>query len=164
MQGYDNNMSDYVDVDYDTPTAAYNEEILPSSEHTMAFDEPMDDVGKTEALIQDNLQPQMEQKTGTLRGVTGTIAGGILELKEGETIMIGRDPAVCQLILNHPKVSRKHCYVSYHSEQDAYEVVCYSHNGVLVSDGQEIRENERKILSRGVQLIFANGKEMIALD
>lgn len=62
--------------------------------------------------------------------VQGEYQGGIFEIPVSSTISIGRENN-CNIILNHPKISRLHCMV-YASPEGGYQVMDYSSNGTYV--------------------------------
>ena len=51
------------------------------------------------------------KKDGTITGVSGSYTGAVIPVKSGDTIVIGRDPASCSIVLKDEKASRKHCCV-----------------------------------------------------
>lgn len=51
-------------------------------------------------------------------GIKGEYAGA--EAAVGNGIVIGRDPAACQLVLNKDKVSRRHCKIAYNPANNTY--------------------------------------------
>lgn len=60
-------------------------------------------------------------------------------------IVIGRDPAVSQLILNGSDISRKHCEITYDPSGDRYLVEDFSSNGVFRMDGTRIPASPQKV-------------------
>lgn len=61
-----------------------------------------------------------------------------MELKAGQTIILGHDASKSNVVLsNAPHVSGKHCSISYVSATDSYEVIDYSSNGTL-ANGERI--------------------------
>lgn len=101
--------------------------------------------------------------TGRILGVSGTIMGAEILLSGGEKIIVGRDPAVSQLILEDAKVSRKHCLIQYNSATGRYHVECYSKNGVHLSDNRTIAAFQSAEVDRGTKITMADGKEVLLL-
>lgn len=69
--------------------------------------------------------------------VQGQYQGGVFEIPVLSTISIGRETN-CNIILNHPKVSRRHCMV-YADQGGRYQVMDYSANGTFVNDAPIIK-------------------------
>ena len=67
----------------------------------------------------------MRKAVGKIFGVTGSYAGAEIAL-DAAGVIIGRDSQTAQLILDSPKVSRKHCKISYDAQKQQYMVTDYS--------------------------------------
>lgn len=72
-------------------------------------------------------------------GINGEYAGA--EVLIGDGILIGRDPAVCQLVIDREKISRKHCKIAYKEASEMYVVTDYSTNGTYILGGGEMKKN-----------------------
>lgn len=103
------------------------------------------------------------QKNGGLEVLNGCMAGAKLEIVPGEQIIVGRDPAVSELVLMNAKVSRKHFVMKFEAQKDGYQIFCYSKNGLLLSDGRTIREKQTAFVKRGTVIILADGAEQLRL-
>ena len=55
--------------------------------------------------------------------------------------MIGRDSRVCNLVLTNPKISRRHCAISYFPETDRYTLTDFSSTGTFYAGGKRIQPN-----------------------
>lgn len=66
-------------------------------------------------------------------GLSGTYRNFDFEVKDGEIIRIGRDPASCNLVITEDtsKVSRAHCTISYNAAQRCFVVTDLSKNGTF---------------------------------
>lgn len=51
--------------------------------------------------------------SGIVRILTGEMEGAELEINEGESFVIGRDPEKCNIIFDDPNISRVHCIIRY---------------------------------------------------
>lgn len=99
-------------------------------------------------------------KAGYLEGRRGEYKGAVIPV-EGE-LMIGRDGRECQLVVKRPDVSRKHCKISYNSEDGVYMVTNCSSNGVFNQDGDEFPPNIPVACSPGTTLVIAkSGNEFL---
>jgi hypothetical protein len=114
------------------------------------------------------IQPQAPVVSGTpslgkICGTAGSLSGAEVEVKDGDTIIIGRDPQVSHLIIEDSSVSRKHCGVQYDSGLGKYIVECYSQNGIQLSNNQIIGASQRVMVEPGTSLIFSEGREVLSL-
>ena len=95
--------------------------------------------------------------SGTLIFYGGSCAGYRIPVQSGEEIIIGKDPAVCQVVIGreYGKVSRKHCGVRYDASQGIYIVTDYSSNGTFVVNGQRLASQQPSYLQAGTTLNLA---------
>ncbi len=103
------------------------------------------------------------QSLGKICGVAGGLSGAEVEVKDGDTIIIGRDPQMSHLIIEDNRVSRKHCGVQYDSGLGKYIVECYSQNGVQLSNNQIVGPSQRVMVEPGTSLLFSDGREVLSL-
>lgn len=85
-----------------------------------------------------------------IRGLKGEYDGyDIPVLKTG--ILLGRDPAACQLIFaNTPSVSRYHCRVSYNARTGYFIITdLNSTNGIFMEDGSRLEKGGKLALIPG---------------
>lgn len=70
-----------------------------------------------------------------LVGKSGEYTDAVFLINSEEKITIGRDPASCVIVVSNdsPKVSRKHCSVSFNYDQQKYEITDFSMNGTYVN-------------------------------
>ncbi len=101
--------------------------------------------------------------TGRILGGSGTIMGAEILLNGNEKIIVGRNPAVSQLILRDAKVSRKHCLIQYNPAAGRYHVECYSKNGVHLSDNRTVAAYQSAEVERGTKITMADGREVLLL-
>lgn len=102
------------------------------------------------------------QKAGIF-GLTGEYSNTTMELKAGQTIILGHDASKSNVVLsNAPHVSGKHCSISYVSATDSYEVIDYSSNGTL-ANGERIPKGVPVSLPRGSKLSLADGSNSFRL-
>lgn len=91
---------------------------------------------------------------GAVRIQNGKYKDQILILQKKEILWVGRDPGCCNLILEAPWISRKHCSISYDELRKKYIVVDYSENGVYMKDGERLPKGKKKVLGADVVLII----------
>lgn len=97
-----------------------------------------------------------QQKSGKIRIITGTYAGAIISVGEG--IVIGSDPRQCQLIIEDPEISEKHCEITYNAEKNLYYIESFSSNGVFRSEGARIKPGYMAALQPGEKIQIGNNK------
>ena len=90
--------------------------------------------------VQDMI-PALKAK-GQLKGVSGVYAGQIIPMEDGEKIVLGRSAQYCNLIVEGPKVSRKHCSIVFHKEKGTYTLEDFSSNGTFRRDGTKYGKTE----------------------
>lgn len=104
-----------------------------------------------------------QDKGGAVVGIRGTLLGAIARLKDGEELIIGRDPAACALVIDKSIVSRKHCSVRYHRETKMYSVWDWSKNGTFRSNGQRLERGCEYRFPPGEELLIGDGDNIVKL-
>lgn len=72
------------------------------------------------------------EKIGYLRVISGEMEGAAIPLKDGESIILGRDPTQVELIFHCQRVSRCHCKITFYAQIDSFGITNYSTNGVVI--------------------------------
>lgn len=85
---------------------------------------------------------------GAVRIQNGKYKDQILVLQKKEILWIGRDTSCCNLILEAPWISRKHCGISYDEQKGKYIVVDCSENGTFIEDGTQLTKGKENLLAR----------------
>lgn len=101
---------------------------------------------------------------GQITGISGQYSGQSVQMSAGEEIILGRDPKYCMLVLEYPKISRRHCGIRYDLVSGKYQVIDYSSNGTRLSDGTIISTSQYTPVSPGAVLYLGNAKEAFRLD
>lgn len=101
---------------------------------------------------------------GQITGVSGQYSGQSVQMSAGEEIILGRDPKYCMLVLEYPKISRRHCGIRYDMVSGKYQIIDYSSNGTRLSDGTIISTSQYTPVSPGAVLYLGNAKEAFRLD
>lgn len=101
---------------------------------------------------------------GQITGVFGQYSGQSVQMSAGEEIILGRDPKYCMLVLEYPKISRRHCGIRYDIVSGKYQVIDYSSNGTRLSDGTIISTSQYTPVSPGAVLYLGNAKEAFRLE
>lgn len=124
--------------------------------------------GTAAMSLQENIsqlatQPVASFSKGTLEGVSGQYKGVKIEFETGEEIILGRDPRFCKLILEYPKISRKHCGIQYDAVSNMYRVIDYSSNGTKFADGSAAAVGVYTTVKPGTVIYLANSHEAFRL-
>ena len=93
----------------------------------------------------------------------GSCEGLTVPIENGEVIFIGRDAQSCNVIVNHPKVSRRHCSVSYDRRRNYYIVTDLSHNGTFTENGEKLLKDHSNILQNGSVMYLYNKDNLFRL-
>lgn len=98
---------------------------------------------------------------GKIIGISGEKAGAAYMVPSGG-IMIGRDPAVCQIVMsNTPGVSRCHCYVTYSAESGMYIVTDHNSSyGTYTQSDVRISSHSGVALRRGDRFYIGSRQNM----
>lgn len=103
-----------------------------------------------------------EVKVGKLVGIAGVYAGAELKL-DAAGIVLGRDATEAQLVIESPKVSRRHCKITYDAQKGNYTVVDYSTNGTFVGK-RRLSKGTPEILPSGSILNIGDSKNSFRLQ
>ncbi len=111
-------------------------------------------------------QPSQGQRGGSITGLSGMYAGQELPLAAGDEMIIGRDNALCNLIVdqNADKLSRKHCGIVFDQARGVYMVTDYSTNGTFIDGGNRLVANMPAQLQRGTILALGNRENRFKLN
>lgn len=101
--------------------------------------------------------------TGALICTEGAYVGSIIRIKPEQRIRIGRDGSSSDIIVNLPLVSRLHCEVIYHAEQNEYEIKDFSSNGTFVNGDKRLIPNETYLLKPCTELCFGDRETIYKL-
>lgn len=99
---------------------------------------------------------------GKLIGIAGAYAGAEVAL-EADGIILGRDATEAQLIIDSPKISRRHCRIVYDRQKNQYYVTDYSTNGTFV-DNRRLAKGVVEILPAGTVVSLGDTKNSFRLQ
>lgn len=102
-------------------------------------------------------------RKGKLVCTRGYYSGASFDVPANETVIIGRDPSVCAIIINgnSTDVSRRHMKIRYNSQSDKYTVTDISSNGSFFSNGQRMNNGMEYTLSKGTAIRLGGTEEFI---
>lgn len=98
-------------------------------------------------------------------GITGEVAGKRFPIT-GNGIMIGRDPAVCQVVLKKSSgISRIHCFVSYNPQSGMFIVSDRNSSyGTFTLNGMRVTANKSVALKKGERFYLATANTMFEVQ
>lgn len=97
---------------------------------------------KTDISESLNQSPVIQCLKGSCKGLEAVIF-------PNESIVIGRDPAVANIIINSDKISKKHCTIWYDDEKGQYAVTDHSQNGTFTENGEQLFKDSPNFLPDG---------------
>lgn len=102
---------------------------------------------------------------GSINGVSGQYDGYSFPIDGGTQIVIGKDPAVCNIIIDpkYQTVSRKHCSVFFDPQSNQYKVTDFSSNGTFVEGGVRIASKVPTVLNPGTVINIGNTDNLFRL-
>lgn len=100
---------------------------------------------------------------GRIKGIKGQYSGQVIEISSGEEIVFGRDPRFCMLIFDSPKISRRHCAISYDAAKGCYRMIDYSANGTKLSNGVQLSASTYTMVQSGTDIYLNKGEEIFRL-
>lgn len=103
--------------------------------------------------------------TGHIKGISGTNKEYRFEVRDGEEIVIGKDPAEASIIVDpkYKEVSRKHCGISYIAATNEYQVIDYSVNGTFVN-GKRLPVHMKTKVSPGTEITLGKTDNKFILE
>lgn len=97
----------------------------------------------------------------TLTATKGQYEGSIIEF-DG-SIVIGRDPACSELIIDDSNVSRMHCTITFDPSDRIYIITDHSTNGTFIGR-ERLEKGKSKIVNKGSFVIIGQSGNNFRLD
>lgn len=103
-----------------------------------------------------------DEPQAVVEGVSGSLTGVTFEVGQYDEVILGRDPAVCHLVLQAEGVSRQHCSIRYDRVRQQYCVTDFSTNGTYA--GTNLLQKKVPIfVNRGTVLTLGLSEEQFCL-
>lgn len=109
------------------------------------------------------MQPQTQIPPVQILFISGEHSGMKVNLNDGESVTIGRDPAKCNIVVSSKSISRLHCTISFDRIENKYLLHDTSSNGIFLPDGTMLLKGYRHLVPRGTTLILDREKNTILL-
>ena len=97
---------------------------------------------------------------GGLICIKGKHLGHMIPLPGDKTVVFGRDPAVCQIVLDDGQVSRKHCQITYIASLMQYRIIDLSKNGTFLGDGTRLVQGKEYYVKPATEIYMGNGDNL----
>lgn len=94
----------------------------------------------------------------------GEYAGTTFPLKAGETISIGKNPELSNIILSDAGVSRLHCTITYSETSGNYVITDYSSNGVYLENGSRLTKEVATQIPCNSSIFFGKSVQVFELN
>lgn len=106
---------------------------------------------------------QLSQTKGSLICVKGEYIGKIIRLVPEQTVIVGRSGQTADIVVNLPRVSRQHCKITYHEQEDYYEISDCSLNGTFVDGDRMLRRGDVYAVKPGTTIVFGDDRYIYRL-
>lgn len=116
--------------------------------------------------IPDSTGTSLMNNDGSVMCLSGEFQGYSFPVKYGKELIIGKDPAVCNVVidLKYKTISRKHVGIKYDPQQQIYHVTDYSSNGTYVNNGARLEPNQITYLKKGTVINLGNSEYSFRLN
>lgn len=116
---------------------------------------------KNSAKAEPEKKEEAVNTISTITATKGQYEGCCIEF-DG-SIVIGRDPACSELIIDSDNVSRMHCTVTYEPKDANYIVTDHSTNGTFIGK-ERIEKGKSRIVPKGTFIIIGQSGNNFRLD
>lgn len=103
-------------------------------------------------------------KTGSLKCIKGAYSGSEMIIRDGETLVIGRNSKMSQLVISDGDISRRHCAIRYCAADGYYYVTDYSSLGTVMNSSQKLATNVETRCPVGTKLTLGSGNNEFILQ
>lgn len=93
----------------------------------------------------------------------GQYKGGFIELDNKQTLTLGRDGEVANVIFDDSAISKKHCTITWDQEQGCFIVCDLSSNGTFYENGERFPKGEPVKCKVNTVIKLADGSNVITL-
>lgn len=105
--------------------------------------------------------PKKEASPRLIEFISGDFQGAEIPL-EGE-LVIGKNAAVCNIVVTDKTCSRIHCKISFDEKAEKYMVRDFSTNGTYLGNGERLAKESDILLERGTVLSIGSGENRFKL-
>ena len=114
---------------------------------------------------ENQITEDAERSTGFIQVTNGSMNGFSVPIKDGETLYLGKDPKVSNLVFtsDYKNVSRMHCAVTFDAKANRYFVTDSSSNGTYLISKKRLIKGKRTPVNINTVLILANDECTVLL-
>ncbi len=94
----------------------------------------------------------------------GEFRNASFPINPGDSIVIGRDSSVSNIVIVAPKVSRKHCIITFNPAKNCYVVTDCSSNGTYGANGTRLMANMENMLPVGSEISLGSNDNRFRLE
>lgn len=153
--------------DDDTVKLLEDDSVKPQDDSIKLNDDSVKPEDDTVKLNDDTVKPEDNKPKKVLnielQCLSGEFSGMSFPIVEDEQILIGRDPAQANIILNNPHISRKHCIIRYFEPNNVFYVTDQSSYGTFFKDGEKLPKGRCIEVKPGTVLYLGDKEEAFLL-
>ena len=104
-----------------------------------------------------------KSENGAIIVTKGFLLGKIIRIDDGNEVVIGRDPAQCDIVIKGEHVSRAHLVVRYNADTEDYTLYDTSSNGTIVDEKYKLKPKTKISVKSGSKVWIGNFENEIIL-
>ncbi|MBQ9199555.1 MAG: FHA domain-containing protein [Lachnospiraceae bacterium] len=104
-----------------------------------------------------------KKENGAIIGTRGFLLGKIIRISSDNDVIIGRDPAQCEIIVKGDKVSRAHLRLRYNSITEDYTLYDTSSNGTIIDEKYKLKHKTHVNVKSGSKIWLGDSDNEIML-
>ena len=142
------------------PKEVQNWEVFPMAPMPQAVRE----AERPEKAAEKELAPELEcfpmqyDGSGHIQRVRGQLSGQDFVMQPDAEVILGNSLELCDIVVTHSGISRRHCGVRYDSLIGQYRVIAYTSQPIKMSNGKILR-TDSYTLARPGTMIYLLGDE-----
>ena len=147
------------------PKEVQNWEVFPMTPMPQAVRE----AERPEKAAEKELAPELEcfpmqyDGSGHIQGVRGQLSGQDFVMQPDAEVILGNSLELCDIVVTHSGISRRHCGVRYDSLIGQYRVIAYTSQPIKMSNGKILRTDSYTLARPGTMVYLLGDEEVIRL-
>jgi len=147
------------------PKEVQNWEVFPMAPMPQAVRE----AERPEKAAEKELAPELEcfpmqyDGSGHIQGVRGQLSGQDFVMQPDAEVILGNSLELCDIVVTHSGISRRHCGVRYDSLIGQYRVIAYTSQPIKMSNGKILRTDSYTLARPGTMVYLLGDEEVIRL-
>ena len=107
--------------------------------------------------------PMQYDGSGHIQGVRGQLSGQDFVMQPDAEVILGNSLELCDIVVTHSGISRRHCGVRYDSLIGQYRVIAYTSQPIKMSNGKILRTDSYTLARPGTMVYLLGDEEVIRL-